>query len=258
MREIRPIKMEEAEAFLSLLCNTFAIDFERAYAVFFNEPLFDVRRKWALFENGKILSILSTVPLEFGWGRGIGVAGVATAFERRGEGLASELLNEVMRVASEGNEGATYLFARELGLYERNGFRLLDTVIRVGIVPNNTMPTGDSLIPDKVAEIYDRWALGHPDRLQRPVERWAYWRWTMKLCMPFGSGYMCTEGGVVRECISSELLQSWPVPRATDWLGLTTMARQMGVPMSGRPRVELYLMGKDAPSVPQMFMTDQF
>jgi hypothetical protein len=58
--EIRTIHESEGETFLRLMCGVFGLDFNRAYDVFFTEPLFDLDRKWALFEGNEMVSILTT------------------------------------------------------------------------------------------------------------------------------------------------------------------------------------------------------
>ena len=96
MIEIRPIHRQEADTFLELLCKVFALDLARAKHVFFKEPMFDLERKWALFEDGKMLSILTTTPLQFGFGKAFGIAGVATEESARGRGLGGQILGRVL------------------------------------------------------------------------------------------------------------------------------------------------------------------
>src|SRR5438477_1449685 len=129
MSDIRPIQSGEAEEFLRLLCSVFGLDYRRAFDVFFQEPLFDINRKWASFESGKIVCTLTTVPLIFGDGPAIGIAGVATEPENRGRNLATELLKESLRHSDSIGEGRALLFASCERLYERCGFKPLDQVI---------------------------------------------------------------------------------------------------------------------------------
>ncbi|HZH98121.1 MAG TPA: GNAT family N-acetyltransferase, partial [Fimbriimonadaceae bacterium] len=133
MRQIRPIEQSEGEDFLRVLCEVFDLDFKRAASIFFHEPMFDIDRKWALFEDGGIASILTTVPLEFGWGRAVWIAGVATIAQRQRQGLASELISEVLRHGAASGEAPALLFAKRPGLYESLGFECLDEVIRAQI-----------------------------------------------------------------------------------------------------------------------------
>ena len=75
MTEIRTIKESEGEAFLQLLCNVFKLDFDRAFSIFFSEPLFDLDRKWAMFDGPDMISISTTSPSgiwmgQSNWNRG--------------------------------------------------------------------------------------------------------------------------------------------------------------------------------------------
>ena len=257
MTEIRPIRRGEEHDFLRLLCEAFDLDFERAKGVFFSEPMFDVNRKWGNFQEGQIESILTTVPLEFGWGRAIGIAGVATRLSSRGRGLGGALLGEVLRNSETNGEGPALLFARETALYERVGFQVLDEVVRAPIrctfhgVLDGVMPV------EEVVSIYDDWASSRPDRLRRDDRRWNYWKWNMRFCCPFSNGYLCVEGSTLRECVVDGEVDCWPLHEGTEWIGLRSMARDCHVPI-GEGQFELHLMGRGFEKAPQMFMTDQF
>lgn len=258
MTEIRPIRENEAEAFLQLLCDVFGLDFDRAQGLFYDEPMFDLRRKWALFEGTEMISVLTTTPLEFGWGRAYGIAGVATRTERRGEGHASKLLERVHSEAKRNGEGAGLLFAKELGVYERTGFEPLDRVIRAPIA---TVPNTDISPPMHIEEVramYAAWAEGHPDRLRRDRKRWTYWKWHFRECYSFVDGYLCYENDTLREGIWSQSQSALPLGKNAEWFGTTYMTDLLEVPLASPPTIELYLMGRDVPGVPQLFMTDQF
>jgi hypothetical protein len=219
--------------------------------------MFDPARKWAYIRNGRIDSILTTVPLLFGWGRAIGIAGVATRLCYRGEGLASTLLREVLKQAKADDEGPALLFAKKRELYESVGFRVLDDVIRAPILSSEGDTLPGVLAMDEVETLYEGWSRRNPDRLRRDERRWNYWKWNLRVCCPFSTGYLCVEGGLVRECIVDEQIDCWPVAPGTEWIGLNTMARQFGVPI-GQASFELHLMGRGFERVPQIFMTDQF
>ncbi|HWD40815.1 MAG TPA: GNAT family N-acetyltransferase [Fimbriimonas sp.] len=258
MTEIRPIHNSEADAFLDLLCEVFGLDSTRARGIFFTEPLFDLSRKWALFEGREMISILTTTPLEFGWGHAFGIAGVATQSNRRGEGHASKLLNRVMAEGVHLGEPAALLFARDPALYERNGFEPVDQVVRC---PVEAIGEGEasSLESDSIRRIYDAWASEHPDRLRRGEQRWRYWNWHYRICSPFQSGYLCTEPGLLREALYPDPVDALPLTPGTEWFGLTSMANQLQIPLTGdTSQSELFLMARNVPGVPQMFMTDQF
>ncbi len=257
MTEIRPIEEPEAEGFLQLLCTVFDLDYSRAHSIFFAEPLFDLSRKWALFERGRMVSILTTVALEFGWGRAVGIAGVATLQDRQGESLAAKLIEHVAAESGKRGEGALLLFARDTRLYERLGFKALDRVVRgeIETVREREIPLGMEYEDVRLA--YDQWSRADPNRLRRDELRWKYWRWNLRVCTPLGDGYLCLEGGTVREAVFPTPPKAWPLPDHSEWLGLSSMAEHVGVRLR-EPVLDLFLMGLNVSAVPQMFMTDQF
>ena len=254
--EVRPIRREEAEPFLELLCGVFGLDLTRAHSIFFTEPMFDLNRKWALFEGGHMMSILTTTPLVFGWGRAFGIAGVATRRDRQGEGFGGRLVERVIAEGRRNGEDGALLFARETGLYARLGFRTLDSVIRAGVATVPSEPE-EPFEQDTIRKIYAAWSTKHPARLRRDALRWKYWNWHYRMCSPFQNGYLCYEPGLVRELIVSEPVERLPVPSDSEWFGLSSMARDLRLSLSN-PRTELQFMGYNIPLLPQMFMTDQF
>lgn len=257
MIEIRPIKEGEGEQFLGLLCDVFELDYYRAEGVFFTEPMFELERKWALFDGREMLSILTTVPLQFGWGRAFGVAGVATRPNRRNEGLAGKLLDKVVEESAKQGETGALLFARELGVYAKHGFEAIDRVVRGRILGTPEDKNPRILDFAEVQREYDAWALQDQDRLRRDEPRWRYWRWNLRICSALAGGYLCLEGNTMREAVTPGSRKDWPVGPYTEWLGLTFMADQLGLELHDA-QVDLYLMGKGVPRVPQMFLTDQF
>lgn len=257
MQEIRSVHQSEAETFLQLLCSVFELDYARAHAIFFTEPLYDLSRKWALFEEGQIASILTTVPLTFGWGKAIGIAGVATEPSCQGRGLASALLEHVITQSKSFGETGVLLFAKDTRVYDRMGFRNLDEVVRGSIssIPEVQVPL--DLDYSRVRQIYDEWATHDPNRLRRDDLRWKYWRWNMRICTPVSDGYFCIEGNSVREAVVSRPPNQWPMPGQLEWFGLRSMAERLDLRIKNEER-ELYLMGYNVPEIPQMFLTDQF
>ncbi len=258
MTEIRPIRAAEAEGFLELLCEAFALDLNRAHDVFFSEPMFDLERKWALFEGREMVSILTTTPLEFGWGRAFGVAGVCTRPARQGEGHASRLLQRVLRESERRGEAGALLFARDTKLYERNGFQSLDRAVRAELRVEPHAASGEPIPFEEVVARYTAWSQAHPDRLRRDVRRWGYWQWHYRVCFDYVDGYLCPEASVLREAIYDTPAAALPLPRGCEWFGLAVMADTLELPLASAPSVELILMGRGVPGQPQMFLTDQF
>lgn len=257
MTEIRSIRADEATSFLRLLCDVFNLDYTRARSIFFNEPFFNVDHKWALFEDDVPVSILTTVPLGFGWGQAVGIAGVATKRERQGCGLATKLLEVVLDHAHQDGVKAAFLFARDSRVYDRIGFELLDEAVYAPVQGQGQYVLPSTLSYDEVRKIYDAWSLEHPDRLRRDEKRWDYWKWNLRVCTAHGPGYLSLEGDLLREVVPGGGVPPWPLPAGVEWFGLRSMAALVGAPIR-EPRRELLLMGWRASSIPQFFMTDQF
>ena len=254
---IRPIAQDEAPEFLDLMCSVFDLEVERAKSVFYKEPLFELDRKWGLFAKGEMISILTTVPLEFGWGRGFGIAGVATRQDRRRQGYARQLLQHVCSHGEATGEGAAYLFAREPEVYTGSGFAVVDKVIRGPLdrIEEDSIPP--MLDGSVVEQRYAEWCARDPNRLRRDAQRWRYWRWSMRVCTNFGDGYLCSEGSVIREVVVDVPVSApWPMPEV-EWFGLESMTELLRVPVKER-HFELYLMARNAPAGMAMYMTDQF
>lgn len=257
MKEIRSIRAAESEEFLKVLCQIFDLNYQQALHVYFNEPMYDLNRKWAYFIDGKMVSILTTSPLNFGWGKAIGIAGVGTIEPYLGQGIATELLQAALDKSERDGEGAAILFAHQTGLYARSGFEVMDHVIRGQIIGDSAAPIEDCLSHEEVRACYSAWSAKDPNRLIRDARRWKCWEWTLKDCEPFAGGYICMEPMGIREAILGRPSGIWPVPRAMTWYGLRSLTSLLDVPLKTE-KEELILMGRGFPDIPQMFMTDQF
>ncbi|HMS55665.1 MAG TPA: GNAT family N-acetyltransferase [Fimbriimonadaceae bacterium] len=249
MIEARPILLEEADEFLQVLCEVFELDFARARPVFFSEPFYDLKRKWALFRSGKIVSVLTTVPLRFGWGMASGIAGVGTLLQDRGQGLGKQLINAAL------DDGTpAFLFAKRTDVYEEVGFKVIDSVIRGPFRPESEV-LDQPLDFEEVQTIYSAWSELGDNRLRRDLQRWSYWKWHLRLCDRFGSGYICREPGMIREVIPGE--GNWPVSSSEEFFGLKSMAESLGLPLQSHEH-DMHLMALGTDRVPEMFLTDQF
>lgn len=257
MTEIRTIQSSEADSFLEILCSVFGLDLERARSVFFTEPFFDLRRKWAVFQGGRIVSMLTTTPLDFGFGRAIGIAGVATVPEARGQGLAKLLLQRVLSEADASGEPRALLFAHDPRLYESVAFDPIDRVVRGAVRTAPVFDVPEPLPMERVRELYDRWAAASPRRLRRDDRRWSYWGWCLRVCEQIDAGYVCVEGSTIREAVDVPPGQTWPVAPSTQWVGMGRMTSALGIPVQDAVP-DLYVMGRAMREVPEMFLTDQF
>lgn len=252
MIECRPIRMDESGAYLNLLCAVFDLDASRASQVFYSEPFFGMTRKWGLFLDGDLVSILSLTPLEFGWGHAVGVAGVATDARSRGRGMGQRLLEAALA-----DEPSAILFAYRPTLYARLGFQVIDEVVNGELLCSSDQPELEIMDAPSIQAAYEDWASRDPARLRRDERRWDAWRWIYRPCEAFSGGYICSEPMLVREAILAEPASAWPVMPGSRWIGLRSLTQALQVP-AVKLQHELLLMGRGFPSAPQMFMTDQF
>ncbi len=249
MTEIRTIRDDEAETFLRLLCDVFDLDFERAKTVFRREPFFNVKCKWAAFEDGRMAACLTTVPIRFGELDGIGIAGVATLPDFRRRGLAESLIN-----AAAPKPTPALLFATDERLYRRIGFQSVDEVISCPL-PTTPERTAEPAAEPFVREQYQQWASKDPRRLARDAKRWEYWGFTMKSPIGIRGGYAVLEKERVRELLPE--FQPVPAQTPVEWLGLRSMAEHLQIPVENE-QVTMTLMARSLGFLPQMFLTDQF
>jgi len=257
MIDIRPIFANEAEAYVKVLCDTFSLDFRRVMSILFDPMFSDFYTKWALFDSGVVESILTTVPVSFGWGLGIGISGVATRESSRRKGYARQLLDTVHQTNENAGRPVALLFARDTRLYEDIGYVVVDDVVRASIKNIKIRRKVGPIETPSVHYLYNRWAEQDESRLIRDDERWKHWGWHLRTPTPCGDGYACVEGNVLREIIKSNQ-ESLELPdRDIHWFGLRTIAESMGISLIN-PQRELIFMARNAPKPPQMLMTDQF
>ena len=258
MVECRTIREDESDRFLNLLCTVFHLDKDRASSIFYSEPFFDLDRKWGLFVDGRMVSILTTTPMEFGFGKTIGIAGVATEEGDRGKGYAQQLLEVALARSDESGDIGAMLFAHDTVVYERVGFKVLDHVVRGPVYTSGKAEVVDALGFEEVVKRYQKWQGQDDRRLVRDARRWRHWQWVYRSCEPMADGeYLCYEPLLCREAVLYRRHGAWPVSEGTEWLGLRSLSRELGVPLI-EEKEELILMGRGLDVVPQMFMTDQF
>lgn len=252
-QEIRTIRADEADEFLTVLCQVFELDKDRASAVFYSEPGFDLDMKWALFDDGVMKSILTVSPLQFAEGQAMGIAGVATLPEFRSQGHAVSLLEACLS-----RYPRTLLFAQNETVYRRVGFETVDEVFRGPIAGQLEIGPEAVISLEENERRYANWAMQDPRRLQRDELRWSIWKWSLRSSEEYGpDGYVTFEAGIVREAVLPKGLDRWPVPEGAEWTGLGEVTRLLTVPAPIHP-TGLKLMARGFTQSPHFFMTDQF
>lgn len=257
--EIRPITEHEVEQFFQLLCEVFNLSAERARPIFFREPSYDLRRKWALFlPGGEMAAILTTTPLHFAWGKAIGIAGVATALQHRRKGLGQQLLESVLCSSEAAGERGAVLFAHQKEVYEKVGFQHTDSVIRALVMQDSETEVLTEISMPEIKQIYADHVRRHPGWLIRDEQRWNLWEWILKPCERWNDGYLCIEHATVREAVAVPAGQPWPLSLPVQWVGLESVTQELGVPTVGKPQTEMMVMTRGFPEPLRMFLTDQF
>ncbi len=258
MIEIRPMRAGEDGAFVDLLSEVFSLDSERALPLFTSDPMYDRERNWGLFVGGRMVSCLTTRPLEFGWGRAVGIAGVCTLEAARGEGYAARLIERVLRESERADEGPALLFCVDDRLYGQLGFEPLDRVVTARVKSSGERPPLEEPSLEAVRARYDAWAQRSPERLRRDERRWSYWAWKYRTVLAHDNGgYASLENDVVREVLAPNAETGLPVPEGTEAFALTYVIDKLDLPFEPLS-VEMYLMGRGIPGLVQMFLTDQF
>lgn len=254
--ECRPVHASEMEAFVALMCRAFKLEAARTRGALENDPLHDLNRKWALFVGEKMCSILTLVPLEFGWGRAFGIAGVATDPADQRQGYAKKLMLTALDSPLFAGSPA-FLFAENPLIYGSIGFDIVDQIIEGDLAASGEPAVRELLTHDEVALIYDSWALGDLNRLRRDEARWQLWRWNLRLCTRWGDGYLCHEDPHVREFSLIPSRERFPVASGTSWIGLKSMTERYQIPIE-LIGPQMSLMARGVTKAPEMFMTDQF
>lgn len=98
----RAVKVSELDAHFQVMCEAFGLDSDRARAIYYGDPFFELSHKRILFDDGKPVSGLTLVPatLRLAGGAAIdiaGIAGVGTPPSRRNCGFAGSLLTTTLR-----------------------------------------------------------------------------------------------------------------------------------------------------------------
>jgi len=257
--ECRTITRLESDRFLEILCSVFELSLPRATPVFYNEPAFDLSRKWACFVNGEMVAILTATPLVFDFQtqkRAMGIAGVATLLQFQGKGYASLLVKSALAHGIEIGEPRALLFAKNPLLYQKLGFEILDEIVEGSLDYQGEDELQEDLNFDEIQREYNRFSKDGENWLIRDDLRWKVWKWSVRCCQPALGGYLCHEGMTIREAITTHPAP-WPIGKGMNWIGLKSVTQDLKIPTTPKP-LGSYLMGINFDFPPKMFLTDQF
>ncbi len=158
--KVRAATPPDAEPLLRVLCAAFGLDREAARPLFYQDPYYDLARKWALEtpQDGIVacLTIIPAtlvvrgVPLQTG-----GIAGVATLPAYQGRGYASHLLAQTVRaLADERVFPISALFPYSEAFYRRLGW---ETAARARRWAGTLLPSSQDALggPVRAASLQD-------------------------------------------------------------------------------------------------------
>lgn len=184
--EIGPIRPEELDRMLELMCDAFEMPYEAARPIFYADPYFDITKKWGLRVEGALVSCLTFVEVETWVGERtlplVGVAGVATQKERRNRGYAGALLQEALRHLRRNRVGLCALVPAASAYYEKFGWAIAGTAQQVRLsrkaLPHTPKTGSVEAVQEKdiphLCALYDACTRGKTLRLLRDEKRWRH------------------------------------------------------------------------------------
>jgi predicted N-acetyltransferase YhbS len=253
--ELRTLTAPKFDQYVALLCESFGYpDKTHVSAILSQDPCFELDNVLCIFKGKKLISAVTTTVLQFGDYPAIGLSSVITAPAHRGKGYATKLVREAVTIAQNGGIDRALVFAKTTKLYEKIGFKLLDSCITGQI--DCPEPLAERPLEERFARmLYDNWATGHPDRLRRSDEQWAKHRWLPAVCLYQAAGYArLTRTGKVHEVVNVGAHQ-YSLPMGSQWVGLASMADALSIPLLDRTHTE-YLLGIGFERAPQFFRNE--
>lgn len=215
--QVHAARPDDAEPLLGVLCAAFGLDCEAARPLFYQDPYFDLSRKWVLTTpQGGLVACLTVIPSTL-IVRGValptgGIAGVATHPSHQGRGYASHLLAETVKaLAGEGAFPLSALFPYSEAFYRRLGW---ETAARArqwtGTLPLPQEPVrGGHVRPAFLSTPYDRELLqglramlppSQTGLCRRDHRRWrvlemttTHWEWHVFEAHDICSGYVALQ-----------------------------------------------------------------
>lgn len=255
MSELRHLTASRFDQYVALLCESFNYsDTKHVASILTQDPCFELDSVLCLYKGKRLVSAVTSTLLQFGEAPAIGLSSVMTAPAFKGKGFATKLVKEALALAQGAGIDRALVFAKTTKLYESVGFRILDECI-----------AGDFDCPEPLAErpmeerfirmLYEQWASGHPDRVQRNDLNWEKHRWLPTDRLYQAAGYATrTRTGMVHEVVNVGAHQ-FNLPSGSHWCGLESMANSLSLPLVNRMRVE-YLLGIGFDRTPQFFRNE--
>ncbi len=175
----------QLDEMIALMADVFDLPLEAARSVFYRDPSFRRDHKLVAADEGVVAACLTLV--EDRWTvrcRPVGlagIAGVATRPECERRGYASALMMESLGRAASQGIGIVGLVAERPGLYQRLGWRPVDSgVLLSGAMPGGALPGGfrvrNAVLADlpEMADLFDSAARNELLARVRDLRRWRF------------------------------------------------------------------------------------
>lgn len=184
--EIGAVRPGETDAFLSLMCEAFGMEFEAAKPIFYADPYLAPENKIVLRLAGEIVSCLTVVDRTCWIGeaqvRLAGIAGVCTRRTFQRKGYAGMLIHETAVALSSRGYHMAALFPVDRDYYRRFGWetagvqQIARAMAAETVGPLDTYTVRKAQEPDipELIRLYDRASMGRALYCLRDEKRWRY------------------------------------------------------------------------------------
>lgn len=140
MLDIRPLEPSDHDAADRLDALAFGASVEEVRA----DPRIESgRRRWGAFDQGRLVGGLTDLFHEQWWGGRVleasGIAGVAVEAERRGEGIATAMMQAAMHDARERGAAVANLYCTSSAVYRSMGFEVAGGPRRMVEIPTESL-----------------------------------------------------------------------------------------------------------------------
>ncbi len=184
--DIGPVRADEADSMLRVMCAAFELPFEVARPIFYADPYFDLNAKRVLRVDGHIVSCLTLSETLCRVGEGyapiVGIAGLATLPAFQNQGYAARLLHSTVETLRERNAPLVGLYPFESEYYTRLGWETATLESRWTAAPSAlpAYPEASNVIRAELedmqaaARLYAEHPGTHCLSAARDLKRWQY------------------------------------------------------------------------------------
>jgi predicted acetyltransferase len=184
--EIGPVRQDELDAMLGVMCAAYELPFAAARPIFYADPYFELENKRVLRVDGHIVSCLTITEARCWIGKAVvplaGIAGLATLPHAQRQGYAGLLLTATLQTLDERGIGLVGLYPYDDLYYRRLGWETASTACHLSLMPESLPHFPESAnvrpaCPDDtphMQRLYDAYARERTLHAVRDEKRWEY------------------------------------------------------------------------------------